>query len=218
MGGPFSLLMAENISDVAPLGGDLIAAVAALLNAEPGADLDDLFRLRAKTDGLIVKRLGEADRSQASRDDGATSTESWVVERFGVSVPTGALCEGEISFDKVRAVVDVATPETDNQLGDQAQECSVRELADIARTTTERSGSRSRSRSREHDRRFLRFNDQYRTISVQLPAESYAETRTCLEARARKIPSDGEAPWDQRLCDAFMEMIRSESGLACSGR
>ncbi len=25
------------------------------------------------------------------------------------------------------------------------------------------------------------------------------------------MPSDGETPWDQRLCDAFMEMIRSSS-------
>ena len=48
-------------------------------------------------------------------------------------------------------------------------------------------------------------------MSVQLPPESFAETRACLEARARAVPSDGETPWDQRLCDAFSEMIRSSA-------
>ena len=74
------------------------------------------------------------------RDDGATSTEAWVAERFGVSAPTarasptwqrrssscphlvGVLALGDISFDKVRAVVDVATPETDRAALHQAKE------------------------------------------------------------------------------------------------
>ena len=63
----------------------------------------------------------------------------------------------------------------------------------------------------EHDRRYLRFNEACRTVSVQLPPESFAETRACLEARARAVPSDGETPWDQRLCDAFVEVIRSSA-------
>ncbi len=46
-------------------------------------------------------------------------------------------------------------------------------------------------------------------MSVQLPAESFAETRACLEARARAGPTDGETPWDQRLCDAFVALIHS---------
>ena len=40
----------------------------------------------------------------------------------------------------------------------------------------------------------MRFNDAFRTMSVQLPAESYAEVRACLEARAHAIPSDGRDP------------------------
>ena len=73
-----------------------------------------------------------------------------LAERFGVSGPTarfshvgekaqelphlvGSLCAGEISFDKVRAVVDVATPESDRELCDQAKELSVRELVEVAR-------------------------------------------------------------------------------------
>ena len=129
------------------------------------------------------------------RDEGATSAEAWVAERFGVSAPTaralahvaekawncptwsGSLCEGDISFDKVRAVVDVATPR-DRRVSSatRPKSCTVRELAEVARTTAERARSALRSpRSRsEHDGRYLRFNDDHRTMTAQLPAESYA--------------------------------------------
>jgi hypothetical protein len=132
----------------------------------------------------------------------------------------GALCGGEVSLDKVRAVADVATPESDRELCHQARVCSVRELADLARTSAERQRREPPVRS-EHDRRYLRCNDTLRTVTAQLPAESYAEAKACLEALARQIPSDdevssegetraeGQRRWDQRLCDAFSDLIGS---------
>jgi hypothetical protein len=202
-----------------------------------GAELDDLFWIKAKIDGCIVKKLGEANRREAFRDDGATCTESWLVERFGVSTPTAralthvatkasnmpqlleSLCAGELSFDKVRLVADVATTESDRELCDQARACSVRELADIARSAAElaRTGSASSRSGSPHDARYLRFNDEHRTISAQLATESYAEAKASLAARAKEIPSDGETPWDQRCCDAFSELIRS-SAAGSTGR
>jgi hypothetical protein len=205
-------------------GADLISAAAALSNEELADQLAQAFKQKAAAEGAIVVLLGEVARRQSYRDEGATSVEPWAVERFGISTPSaralshvgelawdlphlvGALCAGEVSLDKVRAVADVATPETDRELLERAQEHSVRELADIARASAPPSPSPARS---EHDRRNLRFNELFRTMTVQLPAESFAETRACLEARARQVPSDGETPWDQRLCDAFLELIRS---------
>ncbi len=205
---------------------DIISAAAALSNEEIAELLDLAFRQKASADGTIVVLLGEASRRQSYRDDGATSTEAWATERFGVSTPTAraltrlgekawdmphlveSLCDGDLSLDKVRAVADVATPETDVELRDQAKECTVRQLADVARSKVRPNPASARS---EHDRRFLRFNEAFRTVSVQLPPESFAETRACLEARARAVPTDGETPWDQRLCDAFIEIIRSSS-------
>ena len=174
--------------------------------------------------GRFVELVGELDRRQGWRDEGATSLEAWIVERCGVSVSTArawahvagrlfdlpqlarALCAGEISFDKVRAVVDVATPETDGALVEKAAECSVRQLAELARSTTGTGAERARS---EDDRRSLRFNDTFRTLCVQLPPESYAEAKSSLETRARRMPSHGETPWDQRLCDGFLQLVRS---------
>jgi hypothetical protein len=205
--------------------GDPIAEAGVLSNEEINGRLDGLFRQKAALEGAIVVLLGEIVRRQAYRDDGATATEPWAVERFGISTSTaraythiaekawdlphlvGSLCAGDLSFDKFRAVADEATPESDRQLADQAQECSVRQLADIARSTkSPPSGSPGRL---EHERRSLRFNEQFRTVSVQLAPEAFAETRSCLEVRARQVPSDGQTPWDQRLCDAFLEVIRS---------
>jgi hypothetical protein len=216
-------------------GAELISAVAAESNEELASGLAEDFRQMSASQARFLVRLGEYDRRQAFRDEGATSLESWTAERFGVSAPTartyarvgekawdipelvGSLCTGELSFDKVRVVADVATPESDRALCDQAKEHSVRELVDIARSEAELARIRSRSSSRsEHDGRFLRFNDQYRTISAQLPAESYAEARACIEARAKDIPSDGETPWDHRRCDAFMGVIHS-SGAETGG-
>ena len=149
------------------------------------------------------------------------------MERFGIATPTAraytqvaekawdlphlveGLCAGDLSFDKVRAVAEVATPETDRELRDQAAECSVRQLAELARCAQVPTEASAQC---EYERRFLRFNDRFRTATVQLPAESYAETRAGLEARAAPVPSDGETPWDQRLCDAFVEVIRSSGG------
>ena len=177
--------------------------------------------------GNIIAAVGEVDRAQEYRDEGATSTESWLVGRYGVSTATarlltqvgkkawdiphlvGSLCEGEISFDKVRVLADVATPETEGELCDQAKGCSVRELADIARSEAELAASRSPSSSArsEHDRRFVRFNDSYRTISAQLAPDAYAETKAAIDAQLQQIPSEGETPLDQRRCDALVGIV-----------
>ena len=216
--------MAESPSPAS--AAEVISAAAARSNEEITDVLDLAFRQKAAAEGTIAVHLGEVGRRQAYREDGATSPETWAAERFGVSTPTAraltrvgakawdmphlveSLCAGDLSFDKVRAVADVATPETDQELCDQAKVSTVRQLADVARS---KPAPKPPSGRTEHDRRFLRFNDTFRTVNLQLPAESYAEARTSLEARARKIDSDGETPWDQRLCDAFMELIRSSA-------
>ncbi|HEX4127091.1 MAG TPA: DUF222 domain-containing protein [Acidimicrobiales bacterium] len=212
--------MAQNLTT------DLIGEAPTKSNEEIKSILDEAFRQKAVAEGVIVAYLGESDRRATFRDEGATSTEAWATERFGISTATArslarvgekssdlphlvrALCQGDITFDKMRALADVATPRTDRRLCDQAKVCSVRQLLDVARAVAQDARARSQSTS-EHERRYLRFNDEFRTLSVQLPPDSYAETRTCLEARAKKISSDGETPWDQRLCDGFLELIRS---------
>jgi hypothetical protein len=204
---------------------DLIGAMATLSNEELTAGLEDAFKEKTAAEGRFLLYLGEAARRETFRDYGATCTESWTVAHFGVSTATartlthvgekardlphlvGSLCAGDVSFDKVRAVVDVATPATDEVLRDQARLCTVRELAEVAHGA----GPPPAGGTSGDDRKYLRFNDKNRTVSAQLPADTYAETKACLEARAKAVPSHGKTPWDQRLCDGFLELIRSSA-------
>jgi len=194
--------------------------------------------------GRLVQLAGELDRRQGWRAEGATSLEGWIVARTGASVPTAraqahvaerlfdlphlaaGLASGDLSFDKVRAVVDVAVPGTDAELTARAKTCSVRELADLARAARRRSelardgrtGAGGTDADDENEKRSVRFNDTFRTVTAQLPAASYAEARAALEAGARQVPSDGDTPWDQRLADSFMSLMRSDRGAPAGGR
>jgi hypothetical protein len=214
------------LADLGRLAPPINGVVAAMSNEKLAARLDRLFRLKAAIDGLIVEVLGEVDRREAYREEGAVSTDAWAAERFDLSAPSarvlvqvatragslpclvGALQAGEISFDQLRTVADVATAETDRELRDRAREWSVRELAELARSRREVAGGGGE----DPRRRSLRFSDPFRTVTVQLPRASYAETRAILEARARGLPTDGETPWDQRLCDAFLLTLRAGPG------
>ncbi len=209
-------------------GADLISAVAAESNEELASALAADFGVMTAAQGRIALRLGEVERRQAFRQDGATSVEAWTTERFGVSAPSaralshvgakawdlphlvGALCAGAITFDKSRVVADAATPETERALCAQAKELSLSDLADVARTEAARRRRCSSSESEsEHDRRYLRFNDTLRTLSAQLPTEAYAATKACIDAWTETIASDGETPLDQRRCDGFSGLMAS---------
>ncbi len=80
------------------------------------------------------------------------------------------------------------------------------QLAELSRSLK---GASSASAKADYEMRSVRFNDTFRTVTAQLPPESYAEVRSTLEGEARLMPSDGETRWDQRVCDAFLEIVRS---------
>ena len=120
---------------------------------------------------------------------------------------TAGLASGQLTFDKVRAVIDVATPANERELAELARECTVRQLQEVART--ERGAPRSLAET-DHEARSVRFNDGCRTVTAQLPPESYVSVKSRLETRARELPSDGETRWDQRLCDVYVEIFGSD--------
>jgi hypothetical protein len=146
---------------------------------------------------------------------------------------------GEISFDTARAAVELAlttpSPTTDVAAAadgpapsarpfvhpdaetlERARQYTVRQLSELARSAK---GASDASAAEQHERRYLRFNDSKRTITAQFPADAYALARTALHEEAKKIPSDGQTPYDQRLCDAFLRICQgSTHGAAASGR
>ena len=106
----------------------------------------------------------------------------------------------------MRAVVGLATPETDRELAACAGDHTVAELGEVAgslRPGPDALGKRGRPVGS------TRFNESCHTMSVQFPAEEFAEVRTAVEAQAKALPSDGETPWDQRQYDAFLGLFRA---------
>ena len=176
-----------------------------------------------------LRYTAEIGKREGWRTEGATSLEAWMVDRCGDS-PASArasahvgeqledlpelaagFASGDLTFDKVRAGVDVATPANERDLADLARDCTVRQLQEVART--ERGVPSSRAET-DHEERSVRFNDGCHTVTAQLPPESYAQVKSCLETGARALPSDGETRWDQRLCDVYMEKFGSDGQTA----
>jgi hypothetical protein len=211
---------------MAPITTTTISSIATLSTSELMEEAAATSRQLASLAGRIVLLAAELDRREAWREEGATSVEAWLSERCAVSPATArawahvgtrlsdlpaladGLCGGAVSFDQVRAVVDVARPENEQALVARASECSVRQLADMAKATTPARPTSSSS-AREQEARSVRFNDDCRTMTAQLPAEAYAEVRASLEMRAKQVPSDGETRWDQRLADALVSLVRT---------
>jgi hypothetical protein len=230
--------MAETTTKEVPIGAGaaFVSAAAAESNEALAVGMKEDWRQISSAQARFIIRLAESNKREMFREDGATSPEAWVAECFGVSVPTarsfsyvaekapelpdlvGSLSAGDISFDKVRAIVDVATRETDRELSGQAKERSVRELVEVARDAAARARSASSSASRsEYDSRYLRFNDGHRTVSIQLPQAEFARTKACVGSWAAALPSDEEAPLDQRRCDGFIGIVDSATPGAGGG-
>jgi len=196
------------------------------------AEAGRLEILAASILGELMPVLGELGRRQAFRTEGATSMSAWITERFGVSGATGrmwaavaealfdlphlaeGLREGAISLDKARVAVELATPETDAAMLHRAQECSVRQLSDMAR---HRQRPTDEDATAQHEARYVRFHDDRRTITMQLPMAQYGLARGAIEGAAREIPSDGFTPWDHRLADGFLQILLSPASPTADG-
>ncbi len=204
-----------------------LATVAGMASDDLTSQLDLWHRIRAVADGNIVQLLGEVVRREDFRSDGATSPREWQVERFGLSAGsartyghvaeramdlphlTRALSTGDISLDKVRAVVDLATPETDQELAACAGEHTVAELGEVAGSLGQGPGGSGKGERSGRSIGSARFNEACHTLSVQFPAAEFAEVRSAVEAQAKSLPSDGETRWDHRQYDAFLGLFRA---------
>jgi hypothetical protein len=205
------------------------AGLGTLSDAALRDEAAEAGRQMAAWAGRLVVVSAELERREGWRAEGATSLEAWLAERCGLGASSARaislvgqrlvdlpqlsadLLTGELSFDKVRTLVEVASPKNEAELCAQARHCSVRDLAEVARSA--HGGPSGAEAVVEAERRHVRFNDALRTLSAQLEADTYAEVRAGLEARAKAMSDDGDDAeprrFDQRLADALVAVVRA---------
>jgi hypothetical protein len=173
----------------------------------------------------LLNAVVELDRRKAWRVDGSSSMVAWLTLRCGVSASTArewvtaaaklqrlpeisnALSTGKLSFDQVKPLVEVAKPETDASLAEQATHWSakqVRELAIAARNQSDQQATGF------YARRFLRFDDRRRSLTGVLPVDQYAAVKGALVDRASRRVRD-HTPFDQRMADALVAVCKGDA-------
>jgi hypothetical protein len=173
----------------------------------------------------LLDAVVELDRRKAWRVDGATSMVAWLVQRCGVTATTArewvtaaaklpqlpkisdALSQGKLSFDQVKPLVEVAKPETDAALAEQATHWSAKQVRELAFAARHQSDGQATG---TYARRFLRFDDRRRSLTGVLPEDQYAVVKSSLIARASRRLRDGTA-FDQRMADALVAVCRSDA-------
>ncbi len=98
----------------------------------------------------LLRDIAELDRTEAWRGDGAISMTAWVTSRCGVSTSTArqwvtaaghleslpclseGLASGDLSLDLVSSLVEVATPENDEELRGASIHWTVRQAREVA--------------------------------------------------------------------------------------
>jgi hypothetical protein len=180
----------------------------------------------------LLAAVVELDRRKAWRVDGATSMVAWLVQQCGVAAATArewvtaaaklkelpkisdALSQGKLSFDQVKPLVEVAKPETDAKLAEEATHWSAKQVRELAIATRQQSDGQATG---SYARRFLRFDDRRRMLTGYLPADQYAVVKGSLVARASRLVKD-RTPFDQRMAEALVGVCkRDRDGKAGGG-
>jgi hypothetical protein len=172
----------------------------------------------------LLAAVVELDRRKAWRVDGATSMVAWLVQQCGVAAATArewvtaatklhelpkisdALSQGKLSFDQVKPLVEVAKPETDAKLAEQATHWSAKQVRELAIAARQQSDEQATG---FYGRRFLRFDDRRRMLTGVLPEDQYAVVKGSLVARASRRRK-AQAPLDQRMADALVALCKRE--------
>ncbi len=140
------------------------------------------------------------------------------------------LATGAISLDKVAPLAEVASPATDAELRSTAEQCSVKQIRDLMEWHRATQDALAGSAVREFENRTLRFNDARRTMWVAFTRDEYALAKSALvgrvssderNPRASSVPtgrsgpmgaqSQGYVPYDKRLYDVLLEVLRGAS-------
>ena len=217
---PFILRMAPSLLKDGPRPASVSRRTEALVSS-----VTQHHRAISAHQSQLLAAVAELDRRRAWRVDGATSMVAWLVQRCAVSAATArewvtaaaklpslpkiadALSQGKLSFDQVKPLVEVARPETDARLAEQATHWSAKQVRELALATRNQSDEQSTG---SYARRSLRFDDRRRTLTGTLPDDQYLVVKRSLIARATRSGRD-RTPFDQRMADALVSVCKADT-------
>ncbi len=175
---------------------------------------------------MLVDCLIEADTNGVWVDDGSPSLAEWVTARYRMTRHTGrtlakialvlpglpqiraAFAAGRLSWDQLRAVITIATPETDAELVATAPDLE----PSVIRAQTRNVDDKQATEARESRYVTYEFSDDKPVFEmhVVLPDDEGATFITALTRKAGQVdldPYDGSCPeHGVRLADALIQM------------
>jgi hypothetical protein len=201
--------------------------------------IGQLNALMAATHSQLLSLVAVYDRAEAWRADGASSMTDWLTTRLGLShsqahavvgvaralegLPAIAAtyAEGRLSFDQLRVVCTIATPDTDAAWADEAPGMSVATLQRHARRRTRPSDDGAEAVHRDRSLRIWHERDgQGVRLSGRMGAAEGAVVEKALSRLANQAPNEPDpgagpdssryTPFDARMADALVDI--------CSGR
>jgi hypothetical protein len=183
--------------------------------------------------------VAELDRRRAWASWGCQSMAHWLSYRCGVSLSTGrehvrvgralaalpritaGFAAGELSYSKVRALVRIATADTEDELIRLAHVATAAQLEQLVAgylgATRDAAASQLARRSIRHyfDR------DGSLVVLVRMPRDAGVVFLAALEAARDQIPADASAEADDpaaaRRCDALEQIVRAFSSGGSGG-
>ena len=111
-----------------------------------------------------------------------------------------ALAQGKLSFDQVKPLTEVAKPESDAKLAEDATHWSAKQVRDLAKAHKNQSDDEAAGAYR---RRSLRFNDARRSLSRVPPRRSVRHRQGSPDQHGQRRTWATKTPFDQRMADAL---------------
>lgn len=189
------------------------------------SSMERSFQMRAQWDVSFLTHIAEVDRRELYLPYGFTSTASWLATTYGlgfnrsqelVEVAVGlrdldqmrkAYGESRLSFDHLRALVQVATSENEEALLKEAEGRSVKEVFALVERKKEISKEEAEETRRQ---RFLekRWDKKERVLYLfgALPEEMGIKFSNAIDRLTRGMPDDKETTMAQRRADALVAL------------
>lgn len=181
----------------------------------------------------LMESIAEVDRREIYALDGLSSTAEWVSNRLGMGYMSSlklvevavaleqlpkiaeAYAQGRISYDHLRALVEVAGPDNEDDLLEETEGRTVAEtfrmVANIKEVSAEDSRLARAGRWLE-----TRWDHEQRQLCLyaQLPEDQGAKVEKAIDALAKRMPDDplfeaGFTPMGVKRADALCELAGS---------